>query len=97
MKQNQKKSPFIIGIDLGTTNSTVSYINTKDKHSIQVFEIPQLTDDNTVKPQSILPSFLYLPESFELPENAASLPWQKDMSKTRSKIEVIWTSSILRR
>ena len=77
-----KHSPFIIGIDLGTTNSTVAYINTKASHNaqIQIFEIPQLMEEGVVRPHHILPSFLYMPGEYELTERAAALPWNPEIS-----------------
>ena len=77
-----KKSQYIIGIDLGTTNSTLSYIDTKGscKSRIHIFEIPQLIDEGTVKSLKALPSFLYLPGEYELPGDATALPWDKDAS-----------------
>ncbi len=76
-----KNSRFIIGIDLGTTNSTLSYIDTKskDKSGTQVFAIPQLVDEGAVKNRNALPSFLYLPGEYELPAETTSLPWKKEM------------------
>ena len=75
------KSRFIIGIDLGTTNSTLSYIdtNSKDKTGTQVFAVPQLVDEGAVKNRNALPSFLYLPGEYELPAETTALPWEKEM------------------
>ena len=62
---------FIIGIDLGTTNSAVTYIdlslvkNNSTPH-IENFEIPQLTGPGEVSKLKTLPSFLYLPGEYEL-------------------------------
>jgi len=76
-----KNSPFIIGIDLGTTNSTVAYINTMAGHKgqIEIFEIPQLMEEGVVRPHHILPSFIYLPGEYELTDKAAALPWNPDV------------------
>jgi molecular chaperone DnaK (HSP70) len=54
-----------IGIDLGTTNSALAYIDTKeasdsDAPAIQVLEIPQYVSQGRVEPRRTLPSFLYL-------------------------------------
>ncbi len=62
---------YIIGIDLGTTNSAVTYIdlslakNSAAPH-IETFEIPQLTGPGEVSKRKTLPSFLYLPGKYEL-------------------------------
>ncbi len=72
------KSRYIIGIDLGTTNSTLSYIDTAgDMDTIQTFTIPQLTDEGIVKDLPALPSFLYLPGSHEISQKAMALPWDE--------------------
>ncbi len=73
-----KEPRYIIGIDLGTTNSTLSYIDTESKSpkEIQVFQIPQLVDDGLLNNLSALPSFLYLPGEYELPPETAELPWK---------------------
>jgi len=57
---------YIIGIDLGTTNSAVTYIDLalNEKRSRPViahFEIPQLTGSGEISNAKVLPSFLYLP------------------------------------
>jgi molecular chaperone DnaK (HSP70) len=75
------KSRFIIGIDLGTTNSTLSYIDTKskDRTGTRIFSVPQLVDEGAVKNRNALPSFLYLPGEYELPADTTALPWEKEM------------------
>lgn len=50
-------SKYVVGIDLGTTNSAVAY---SDGLSVQLFRIPQLTSKGVVEPLPTLPSFLYL-------------------------------------
>ncbi len=63
---------YIIGIDLGTTNSAVAYVDlTGDSGGanlppVQFFEIPQLVAPAEVAPRSVLPSFLYLPGEYDL-------------------------------
>ena len=71
---------YIIGIDLGTTNSAVTYIDIdlnreRSRPVIRHFEIPQITGSGEVSSAKVLPSFLYLPGSHEFPPNALSLPW----------------------
>ena len=74
--------PYIIGIDLGTTNSAVSYVACHDNDSrerkIRIFEIPQLTGPGEISVQRMLPSFLYLPGEHEIHQNALSVPWSKN-------------------
>ncbi|MBF0317229.1 MAG: hsp70 family protein [Nitrospirae bacterium] len=72
-----KTSRFIIGIDLGTTNSAVSFIDTAgdSPSEIRTFYIPQLVDMARVKALHTLPSYMYLPTQFELKADDYSLPW----------------------
>ena len=52
-----------IGIDLGTTNSALAYIDAQpdtDFPEIRVLEIPQHVDQRQVEPRRTLPSFLHL-------------------------------------
>ncbi|MCF7854222.1 MAG: hsp70 family protein [Candidatus Pacebacteria bacterium] len=68
-------SRYIIGIDLGTTTSAVSFIDTEEGGAIQQFGILQLADAGEVADFPLLPSFCYLPSEHELPEGALELPW----------------------
>ena len=68
---------YIIGIDLGTTNSCVAYIDTKDvKAAVQLFKIPQLVAEGQVEALLTLPSFCYLAAPHEWVKGSISLPWQ---------------------
>ena len=58
-------SSMNIGIDLGTTNSALAYIDPAEAENadfppIHILEIPQHVRQNAVEPQRTLPSFLYL-------------------------------------
>ena len=68
---------FVVGIDLGTTNSVVAFsdISGAEPGPLQVFAVPQLTGVGTVEARLLLPSFLYLPASSEFPPDALKLPW----------------------
>src|SRR5436189_215562 len=73
-------SRYLIGIDLGTTNSALSYIDTRSASrtgpvSIKPFPVPQLVSAGDVRDRPLLPSFLYLPGQHDLPPGAAALPW----------------------
>ena len=73
---------YIIGIDLGTTNSAVTYIDLdankeKSRPVIRHFEIPQLTGPGEISNAKVLPSFLYLPGAHEFPADALALPWNE--------------------
>ncbi len=57
-----------IGIDLGTTNSALSYIDPREGEDldfppIHILPIPQLVAPNRVEPHKTLPSFLFLDEN----------------------------------
>lgn len=68
-------SRFVVGIDLGTTNSSVSYIDTETDSELNQFQIEQLVGAGEIGRESLLPSFCYLPGSSELPGGATALPW----------------------
>lgn len=68
---------YIIGIDLGTTNCCVSYVDTENpKLSIQPFKILQLTAPGYIEEKQSLPSFCYLTTPQEWPTGALNLPWK---------------------
>jgi molecular chaperone DnaK (HSP70) len=68
---------FVVGIDLGTTNSVVAFADTHDAEapSLRVLDIPQLVAAGGVEARALLPSFLYLPAPEEFPPSALQLPW----------------------
>lgn len=68
---------YVVGIDLGTTNSCVSYIDTQNSpHAIHPFFIPQLKEAGRVENFPSLPSFCYLASRQEWPPNSLDLPWK---------------------
>ncbi|MCS6977329.1 MAG: Hsp70 family protein [Gemmatales bacterium] len=70
-------SRFVVGIDLGTTNSALAYADTGagDSPSIRVLPILQLVRAGDVAERPLLPSFLYLPKPGEQPVGSLALPW----------------------
>ncbi len=72
-------SRYIVGIDLGTTNSVASYIDMEAGSECRLFKVPQVTDAGVVEELDHLPSFLYMPAESELPEKSLSLPWAEDV------------------
>jgi len=71
---------YLIGIDLGTTNSALAYLDLQhprrgERPDIQTFAIPQLTAAGEIKERPLLPSFLYLPGQHDLPTGTTALPW----------------------
>jgi molecular chaperone DnaK (HSP70) len=75
-------SRYLIGIDLGTTNSVAAYIDTQGVadagSAIRVFPIPQLVGRGEVQTRPALPSFLYFPTEDELSAGAVSATWDED-------------------
>ena len=69
---------YIVGIDLGTTNCAVAYVDTERSSLVQHFPILQLVSEATVASQATLPSFLYLPGAHELPSGSLALPWDRE-------------------
>lgn len=71
-------SRFCVGIDLGTTNSVLSYVDTQSDNPIpQTLSIPQLVAPGETASLLSLPSFIYLPEDGEIDLKLLKLPWQK--------------------
>src|SRR5580693_7650400 len=63
--QRPRARKMKVGIDLGTTNSALAWIDPADAEDtsfppIHIFDIPQLVAPGRVEPRRTLPSFLYL-------------------------------------
>ncbi len=74
------QSRFIVGIDLGTTNMAVSYVDTisgSEAARPQVLNIPQVVNLGEVADRNLLPSFMYLPGPNEVPAGSLKLPWNE--------------------
>jgi len=82
----ERASRYLIGIDLGTTNCAVAYIDTGDAASgpspsgIRVFEVAQLAGPGEVCVAPLLPSFLYFPTEAEVSSGSVNLPWEEHPS-----------------
>ena len=68
---------YIIGIDLGTTNCAVAFVDPAQGADSPVidFPIPQLQRPGEVAAMPLLPSCLYIPGDHELPPGSTQLPW----------------------
>src|SRR5262245_1966749 len=67
---------YIVGIDLGTTNSAVAYVDTATTPMrIETFALPQLVSEGTVAERPTLPSFLYIGGEHDVGPEALALPW----------------------
>ena len=72
---------YIVGIDLGTTNSALARceVTASDEESrIELCSIPQLINPNEVAERTLLPSFLYIPGELDFPKGSISLPWEAE-------------------
>lgn len=79
----ESPSRYVVGIDLGTTNTAVAYIDTRDVLDddyppIQVFDILQLIAEGVAEPQPTLPSFLYFTSDQERATGTVHLPWEPE-------------------
>lgn len=82
MADDKGQPRYLVGIDLGTTNSALAYVDLQRKPSagktpIETFAIPQLVAPAEMKSRPLLPSFLYLPGPHDLPPGSTALPWDK--------------------
>ncbi len=70
--------PFVVGIDLGTTNSALAYTLPSESATspVSLFDVPQLVNPGEVAEQPLLPSFLYIPGDLEFVEGSLALPWE---------------------
>lgn len=79
----EASSRFLIGIDLGTTNSAVAYVDTEERPAraapppVRVFEVPQLVAEGEVRALPSLPSFIYFTDEAEDEAPGLRLPWQE--------------------
>ena len=69
-------SRYVIGIDLGTTNTAVGWVDTQeDSPTPRILPLPQITEVGERSEQETLPSFVFLPDGPDVPEGALDLPW----------------------
>ena len=70
-------SRFVVGIDLGTTNCALAWLDTSAEGSgpIRLQEIPQLVNAGETGLRPLLPSFLYVPGEIDFPAGSLALPW----------------------
>ncbi len=71
---------FVIGIDLGTTNSALAFAPLTpdgEKADVALFQVPQLVNPGEVSQLDLLPSSLYIPNPSEFVEGSLALPWNQ--------------------
>ncbi len=67
---------YVIGIDLGTTNSVIAYTPLDaEEAAVQILPIPQLVAAGTVESLGSLASFLYLAREHESGQGTLNVPW----------------------
>ncbi|MEO5328970.1 MAG: Hsp70 family protein [Magnetococcus sp. THC-1_WYH] len=72
---------FILGIDLGTSNSVVAVAH-PDPGETTVSPVTQILGPNKIGEKNTLPSALYLPHEDEFPAEAIALPWHSQTDDT---------------
>ncbi len=82
MERQPTTARFVIGIDLGTTNTAVAYVDTESaEQRVEVFDVPQLVAPGELARRRQLPSFVYLAAEHDLSAAETALPW--DPSRRR--------------
>ena len=80
----EASSRYLLGIDLGTTNSAVAYVDTQERPArgapppVRVFEVPQLVGEGEVRALPSLPSFIYFTDEAEDAAPGLRLPWEEE-------------------
>ena len=70
---------YVLGIDLGTTNSVLAYASLgADAPEVSLLKIPQLVAENTVEDLTSLASFCYIAQESE--GGSLDVPWAADRS-----------------
>ncbi len=73
---DQQPARYVVGIDLGTTNSAVSYVDTHaTPWRVESFLLPQVVAPGQVAAHETLPSFHYEALTAEAAGGALRLPW----------------------
>ncbi|HTM19892.1 MAG TPA: Hsp70 family protein [Kofleriaceae bacterium] len=73
------RARFLIGIDLGTTNSAVAYVDTASaEQRVEVMDVAQLIAPGELAGRRQLPSFVYLAGEHDLAAAETALPWAGD-------------------
>ncbi|EPA0545724.1 Hsp70 family protein [Vibrio alginolyticus] len=72
---------FLVGIDLGTTNTVVAYCEITDnleQSEVSLFDIDQLIGPGEVVRKPLLPSFRYHPAVGQISPSDQTLPWENE-------------------
>ncbi len=75
---DEKPPRYVVGIDLGTTNSAVAFVDTQEQPwQVREFAVTQLVAPGEVEARETLPSFLYQPLREQADQGVLRLPWSK--------------------
>lgn len=73
---SSERSRYVVGMDLGTTNSAVCYVDTLQQPTkVRTFVLPQIVAAGQIESRETLPSFHYQPAQGELAAGAMRLGW----------------------
>src|SRR5262245_26279496 len=80
MSGRSSQPRFVVGIDLGTTNSALAWADLNEATGsgiprIRRFDVPQLIGEGELASLATLPSFLYMPTPDEMIGGQLALPW----------------------
>lgn len=83
---------FLVGIDLGTTNTVVAFCELTDaleNAAVELFPIDQLVGPGEVVRKPLLPSFRYHPAPGQIAQSDISLPWTNVPVEGDSELAII--------
>ncbi len=84
MSKKTLQAKYVIGIDLGTTNSALAYAEILPgadpfaPANVQLLPLAQLVNPGEVRDEDLLPSFLYLPGPSDFAAGSIALPWDEN-------------------
>ncbi|EEY38659.1 Hsp70 family protein [Vibrio mimicus] len=73
---------FLVGIDLGTTNTVVAFCELNDaleQSPVEIFPVDQLVGPGEVVRRPLLPSFRYHPSHGQFTNSDLTLPWETQL------------------
>ncbi|MCJ2376676.1 hsp70 family protein [Vibrio sp. ZSDZ34] len=85
-------SQYLVGIDLGTTNTVVAFCEIQDDLSnspVELFAIDQLVGPGEVVRKPLLPSFRYHPAKGQVADSDLTLPWESSTVSGDNKQVII--------
>ncbi|MBK8013652.1 MAG: Hsp70 family protein [Deltaproteobacteria bacterium] len=81
---------FVVGIDLGTSNSALAYASLEEvrrlgRPAIHVLAVPQLVAPGDVQNRALLASAIYEPAEYEFAAGQTDLPWSKATEEAKAR------------